>query len=104
MTSLANTTWTLTLDGAEGYQATVTFGEAQYPTGGSGNFSDNQGANNSIYWVENTNDFMFQMQNQDSSYTTLTTYTGHHATGAGSGWSSNFSVNASTTGFSIIKA
>lgn len=105
MNSLANTTWTLEQDGAGSYSATVSFGANSAPTGasgGNGTYTDTSGST-PIVWVENGHEFMFQQTNQDPGYATLTTYTGTHRSGAGSGWLSNFLVNFCNTGFSITK-
>ena len=104
MNSLAKTTWTYTPDNG-GPSAQLAFGPNIGPpgsSGGNGTYTDSSGAT-PVVWVENGSSFMFQQQNQNPQISTLTTSTGTHANGAGSGWTSNFLINFSAVGFSITK-
>ena len=109
MSNLANTTWKLTKDGVPPaqYAAVVAFGPLNAPPGaigGQGTYQDPQSGSTPFFWVEDSKGgFMFQFQNQDPGYSTLTTYTGTHSDGAATGWSSNFSVGFSSTGFGMVK-
>ncbi len=113
MSTLANTTWTLETDEGPGVTITLAFGPNAAPpgnSGGQGTMTVNDPSNPPpytcpFYWTE-TGDgsFMLQLQNQDSGYSTLTTYAGTHANRAGSGWFTNFSVNFSDTKFSMMKS
>lgn len=105
MSSLANTTWNLTQDGEPGLITTVAFGPADAPPGRSGGFGTmtNSDGQTPMVWVESGSSFMIQLQDQDPGYATLTTYAGTHAEGAGSGWSSNFTIGFSASGFSLTR-
>ena len=107
MTTLAKTKWILVLDGvpSKDYSAQLAFGPSSAPpgcSGGQGTMVDQSGQTPFV-WVEDGNEFMFQLQNQSPAYSTLTTYSGVQRVNAGNGWSSNFLVNFSKTAFSMTK-
>ena len=100
MSSLANTSWNINIQGTGGV---LTFGASIAPpgqSGGNGNLLI-QGDPTPFVWIEDGYDFMIQLQNQNPGYSTLTTYNGNHRGGSGNGWFSNFLVNFCTTPFSM---